>query len=155
MKENPYPFKGIIPGIMLLLYFLLLFFLASTCRAEEMIVGYSPYCKHYYGEAEDLNEEIHLLSVSYDKFFAATFINSYNDRTVAAGYNFKTDKYDFSKLFIRGNLYLGAMYGYGDKYPNVVGISPIAAPTFEVGYKEFSIHVLVFPVVAAMLAITF
>lgn len=144
--------QKIIPTILTILLIL-----CSSCFAGEVSIGYAPFCKHLVNDSPNYNENINLMVVSYDEWYLTTFNNSNYDRTISAGYNFRTSKYHVLKnnLFFRGNLFVGLMYGYGDDLPNLYGISPAAAPTVEIGYKKFSVHTMIVPVTSVMLSWTF
>jgi hypothetical protein len=98
--------------------------------------------------SDDTNERTRMLGLSYSNWFILGFKNSYHDQTFFGGKRLQTKKIHNSrntKFFLRGNLYAGLMYGYGDRFINFSGITPAPVPTVEFGYKNTSIEVLYFP----------
>lgn len=125
---------------------------------HEVSIGYAPFCAHTISDKPDYNEHNnHLFVVSVNQFFFMTFRNSDYDRSFAAGYTFRTEKWEPFKneLFLRGNLPVGLVYGYDNRKVEVFGISIMALPTFEVGWKNFSVQTAVVPVFSMMLVWTF
>ena len=129
----------------------------------EISVAVGLFTKHFQ-PGENTNENNRMLAFSYDDWCVAWFNNSYDRESVFAGRIFRTDKLiskKDDKLFLRANLYLGLVYGYGDKLPNVGGISPYMLPTGEVGYGMFSFELGVIPapghagLVTGMFKVTF
>jgi hypothetical protein len=113
---------------------------------KEMSVAVGLYTWHF--DSENANNFNRLLAFSYDNWCIGWFNNSHYNETIFGGYAFRTDKYKFSeneKWFVRGNAYLGIVYGYGDDLPNVGGISPFALPTGEIGYGRYSLEIGVIP----------
>jgi hypothetical protein len=94
------------------------------------------------------NESTKMLGVSYSDWHALRFSNSYHERSVFGGRRFHTKKIGHPRnknLFIQGNLYVGLLHGYGDRFPNIAGLTPAAMPTVGFGYKNTTLEVLYFP----------
>lgn len=140
---------------------LLICILCSPCMAaEEYAVGYSFFTRHLNHES-DLNENNHGLMLAADNVFISTFNNSHENRSWFLGYVFRTKKYDpFDTWFwLRGNIYVGPLYGYEEDMPSMSGWTIGAAPTFEMGYKKIALETMVTPaddgVVACMIKLLF
>lgn len=134
---------------------------ATAARADETEYSLftTVYVKHF--SDGDYNESNQLIGVSYNNWFGCTFENSNYNRSWFLGYSFRTKKYAIaeSDFFLRGNLHTGALYGYDDDMPNIGGWTVAAAPTGEIGYKNFSIELLAAPfdggVIISMLRFSF
>ncbi len=140
---------------------LLLCMYVTSVHAKNISIGASVYTKHLNGE-NDLNESNDAIIIKYDNFFGTTFVNSKYNRSWFLGYNFPTKKYslkltfnhgifkltpvDDNYIFIRGNLYIGLLYGYGCDMTNIDGWSIGAAPTIEFGYKKLSLETMIMPI---------
>lgn len=126
---------------------------AGTCEElsffdkHEVSIGYSFYTKHLNNE-EDLNEINHVMALSVDQWSFMTFKNSHYIRSWFLGYDFRTRKYDpFNTMFYaRANLYLGALFGYGEYMPDIYGWTIGAVPTIELGYKNIALETMICPV---------
>lgn len=125
---------------------LMIILLVTTAYADEpeIWIGYAPICKHFNGDPE-LNEQNHAVFLSYDKWIAGTFNNSGNIQSYFLGRTFQTDKWEYNHYFSRLNIHIGALYGYEEDMPNIGGWTLGAAPTFEVGYKQYSLETMVNP----------
>lgn len=114
---------------------------------KEITVAVGLYTWHF--ESEKANNFNRLLAFSYDNWCIGWFNNSHYDETIFAGYAFRTDKHSISKddkWFVRGGLYAGIVYGYGDDLPtNVGGFSPYALPVAEIGYNKVSLELGIIP----------
>jgi hypothetical protein len=98
--------------------------------------------------SSDTNEHSGMLGLSYSDWFILGFSNSYHDRSIFGGRRFQTKKIHHSRnsnFFVQGNLYAGLLHGYGDRFPNLAGITPAVVPTVGFGYKKASIEVLYIP----------
>lgn len=120
----------------------------SKEEKKEVTVAVGLYSWHF--KSNSANNFNRLLAFSYDGWCIGWFNNSHYDETVFAGYAFRTDKHSISKKsddwFVRGGLYFGIVYGYGDDLPtNVGGFSPYALPVAEVGYKKVSFELGIIP----------
>ena len=124
---------------------LLVLLVSSACYANEFSIGYAPICRHL--NEDNPNESNNGVFLSYNKWMGGTFVNSYGDRSYFVGRSFRIKDWKSinDDIFIRGNLHLGVLNGYGDEYPNLGGWTIGIAPTVEVGYKIFSIETMVTP----------
>jgi len=116
-------------------------------QAQQWAITLGLFTRHV-NPSSDTNEHTGMLGLSYRDWFILGFSNSYHDRSIAGGRRFQTKKIHNSRnsnFFVQGNLYAGLVYGYGDRFPNLAGITPAVAPTVEFGYKNTSIEVLYFP----------
>jgi len=126
--------------------------IVPECYAEkffdkhEVIISYGPGCKHFNGD-NDLNEKNHIMGLSVDKWFGLTFVNSNDVRSWYVGRTFRTDKWKplNENWFGRLNLHLGLLYGYEKYAPDIAGWTIAPIPTFEIGYKRFSMGTMVVP----------
>ena len=94
------------------------------------------------------NESTKMLGISYSDWYVLTFSNSYDERSVFGGRRFHTKKISHpsnTTFFIQGNLYVGLIHGYGDRFPNIAGLTPAGMPTVGFGYKNTTLEVLYFP----------
>lgn len=94
------------------------------------------------------NESTKMLGLSYSDWYVLRFSNSYHERSVIGGKRFHTKKISHPRnknFFIQGNLYAGLIHGYGDRFPNIAGLTPAAMPTVGFGYKNTTLEVMYFP----------
>mgnify|MGYP001820429345 FL=1 len=116
-------------------------------QAQPWAITVGLFTRHV-NPSSDTNEHTGMLGLSYSDWVILGFSNSYHDNSLFGGRRFQSKKIHDSRnsdIFVRGNLYAGLVYGYGDRFPNLAGITPAAAPTVEFGYKNTSIEVLYFP----------
>ena len=117
-------------------------------KEKEMSIAFAPFTYHW--DSRNSNSFNRLLAFSYDDWCVGWFNNSHYNETVFAGYAFRTKRYEIDKTgewFVRGNVYLGIVYGYGDDLPtNVGGFSPYGLPTAEIGRGKFSFELGTIPV---------
>jgi len=108
-------------------------------------LSFGLWTEHWSGDhCEGTNN--HLLAFEYDGWTTAWFKNSYGKETLFAGYGWHTKKLGQENLWIRGNLYIGALWGYGTNHPiHIGGLSPGAYPTASIGRKQYSLEVGVMP----------
>ena len=107
---------------------------------------YGPVCYHIDRGAEH-NEVNHIVGLKIDKAVAVTFENSQSKRSWFIGYNFESRKYILSSdLYAKAHLYLGGLYGYDEDMPDLQGWTVGAAPTLEVGWRQYSIEAMFMPV---------
>ena len=98
--------------------------------------------------SKNTNDDTKLLGLSYSDWVVQTFSNSHHKRSFFGGKRFHTKKLGHPRnqnFFIQGNLYTGLLHGYGDRFPNIGGITPVALPTVGFGYKKTAIEVLYVP----------
>lgn len=123
---------------------LLLLCLIPMARADDAVF-FGVYTKHLDNRS-DVNEDNQIIGIKYRNFFATTFENSDYNRSWFLGYYFETKRKKFKNdIYVKGNLYLGASYGYDDVDFDVGGWYPAAVPTFEIGYKRVSLELLAWP----------
>ncbi len=118
-------------------------FPAEEKKEKSLTVGI--YTKHYSGDhTEGTNN--HLIAFEYDHLALAWFKNSYGNETAFVGYGWHSEKIEHKNFWIRGNVYAGALLGYGDKHPIHFGmVSPGVYPTGSLGYDIYSVEVSVMP----------
>jgi len=138
----------------------LLFIYVTSVNAADISIGTSFYTHHF--DAEDgLNESNDVIAIKYDNIVGCTFVNSEYNRSWFFGYMFSTEKYpigltfdhgifevtsvDDNCVFVRGNVYVGPLYGYDHDIPNIDGWSLGIAPTIEIGYKQLSLETMFAP----------
>ena len=98
--------------------------------------------------SDNTNDATKMLGLSYSDWGVITFSNSYHDRSFFGGKRFHTKKIGHPRngnFFIQGNLYAGLLQGYGDRFPNIEGITPAVMPTGGFGYKDATIEVMYIP----------
>ena len=105
------------------------------------------YTRHV-DPSDNTNESSQLLGLGYRDYTVAGFVNSYDDRSYFAGKRFHTR--EFSRggdgdWFVQGNLYVGLLYGYDDRVPNLEGFAPGLLPTVGVGYRNGAVELLYVP----------
>lgn len=155
--QNPAAFSMFVNMCLSLVLSVLVLLVPLKGMAEETVGKESPtqhwaitlglFTRHV-NPSDDTNEHTGMLGLSYSNWFLLGFSNSYHDQSFFGGRRFQTKKINHSSnsnFFVRGNLYTGIMYGYGDRFPNLAGITPALMPTVEFGYKNTSIEVLYFP----------
>ena len=159
--------------ILILVTILALLSVCDTVRADdnflnkhEVSIGWSFYTVHWSDDSqqdngEEYNNNNNILVLSIDQWFVSTFVNSYDNRSYALGYTFRTPKWQpfNNELYGRANLQAGVVYGYEDDLTTFGGWLPGILPSIEVGYKWFSIDTLVIPsesgVISCILKFTF
>ena len=111
----------------------------------ERALTYGIWTQHWSGDhTEGLDN--HLVAFEYDGYTGAFFRNSYGNETGFVGYGWHTKKLREENMWLRGNVYAGALIGYGTKHPIHFGVlSPGVYPTVSVGYKEYSLETGVMP----------
>ena len=51
----------------------------------------------------------------------------------------------YTDFYIQGNLYAGLLHGYGDRFPNIAGVTLAGLPTAGLGYKKTVLEMLYMP----------
>ena len=157
-----------------LILYLALFFVCAKAKADdsfldrhEVSISWSFYTAHWSADlkqdnAEKFNNNNNIFVLSIDQWFVSTFVTSFDNRAYALGYTFRTPKWQpFNyELYGRANLQAGVAYGYeGHNMTTFGGCLPGILPSFEVGYKWFSIEILVNPLksgfISSILKFTF
>jgi len=98
--------------------------------------------------SDDTNDSSRMLGMSYSNWVMARFTNSYDDASVFWGRRFQTKELRhprYPNFFIQGNLYAGLLHGYGDRFPNIAGVTLGGFPTAGLGYKKTVIETLYVP----------
>ena len=93
------------------------------------------------------NEENHLFGFRYRGFTGGTFMNSHDDRSwfVGVAREIYSRQLTSSWRFDMGYM-LGPLYGYGDRLPNVGGVSLFGAGTFGFSWRRFGLDFSIIPV---------
>jgi len=102
----------------------------------------------HVGPSDDTNESSRMLGLSYSNWVMTRFTNSYDEASVFWGRRFQTKELrhpHYTDFFIQGNLYAGLLHGYGDRFPNIAGVTLAALPTAGLGYKKTIIEMLYIP----------
>ena len=98
--------------------------------------------------SENTNDSNRMLGLSYSNWTMARFTNSYNEASVFCGKRFQTKELRdprYTDFFIQGNLYAGLLHGYGDRFPNIAGVTLAGLPTAGIGYKKTVLEMLYMP----------
>ena len=98
--------------------------------------------------SDDTNESSRMLGLSYSNWFTTRFTNSYDEASVFCGRRFQTKELHHPRhpdFFIQGNLYAGLLHGYGDRFPNIAGLTLAGLPTAGFGYKKSVLEILYIP----------
>ncbi len=102
----------------------------------------------HVGPSDDTNESSRMLGLSYSNWVMTRFTNSYDEASVFWGRRFQTKELrhpHYTDFFIQGNLYAGLVHGYGDRFPNIAGVTLAALPTAGLGYKKTILEMLYIP----------
>jgi len=101
---------------------------------------------HTSNHKSELCGENNLFGIDYNGYSIGTFKNSYRHQSVFAGLGRTVYTLHVAKgLNVDFKYRIGAMYGYRDKYPNVLGISPLAYPIIGVNYKKIGTDITIIP----------
>jgi len=98
--------------------------------------------------SSNTNETTKMLGLTYSNWVVQRFSNSYSESSIFGGRRFHTKKVGHPRnnnFFIQGNLYAGLLHGYGDRLPNIAGLTPAMMPTVGFGYKNTTLELLYFP----------
>ena len=127
--------------------------LADTSFNEKHNIYLSivPHCYHIDrpSDGDTINESPKGIMISVNNWELLTYENSYYDQTIFMGKAFETKKYKpiENEMFIRYRIHLGLLYGYGDHFRNVCGLTPAIAPTIEIGYRNISSELMMIPAI--------
>lgn len=138
----------------------------SFLDRHEVSIGWSFYTLHWRDDSrqangDEYNNNNNIFVLSIDQWFVSTLENSYDNRSYALGYTFRTPKWHpfNNQLYGRANLKAGVVYGYEGNLTTFGGWLPGILPSIEVGYKWFSIDTLIIPsesgVISCILKFTF
>ncbi|MDX1919496.1 MAG: hypothetical protein SFU25_02040 [Candidatus Caenarcaniphilales bacterium] len=106
--------------------------------------GEGEFSKHFYGtkDARNHNEVNNLVGIQYASICAATFTNSHDRQTFVLGVNRNLidKKIGQTDLHFQSGYRAGIIYGYGDQFPNLGGVSPVLFLTAGLKYKIFGVE---------------
>lgn len=108
-----------------------------------------------YHTCEDgaLNGTNNLVGIEYKGYTAGTFKNSFRNQSAFAGVAREIYSKSLSKdTTINFQYKLGGVYGYGNKYPNIAGVSPLLFPVIGVDYKKAGFDITVIPSLTPIIA---
>lgn len=109
-------------------------------------VSIGMYSYHTSSKRKTMNQKNNLVGVEYKGIAAGTFNNSYRKQSYFIGVARKIYTKQFTKDISMDLKYrLGLVYGYGDKYPNLAGISPLILPMVGTNYKRYGLDLIVIP----------
>jgi hypothetical protein len=74
---------------------------------------------------KDNREEHHLAGLSYNGYYAGTFLNSHNDRVWAAGIQRTVARQQYGELSLEAGYRLGLMHGYDERLSSLAGRIPL------------------------------
>jgi len=101
---------------------------------------------HTSNHKDELCGENNLLGIDYKGYSIGTFKNSYRNQSVFAGLSRTVYTLRIAKsLNVDFKYRVGAIYGYKDKYPNVLGVSPLAYPLIGFNYKRIGTDLTIIP----------
>ena len=145
----------------LYIFIVIFIFNINTSNADdtnEIGIGYSFFTYHIH-QKDHHNEKNHGVILSINNIFISTFNNSHYNRSWFGGYSFQTKKKEINKIWLRGKLHIGPLYGYEDDMPNFEGWTIGAAPAIEFGIKKVALETIICPaqggVIASMIKIYF
>ncbi len=92
------------------------------------------------------NEDNHMFGIQYKGYTAGTFINSYHKRTYFAGVSRELWQKRINDNFdINFHYRAGLLHGYGDNYPDFLGLTPVILPIIGFDYKGKAIDLTIIP----------
>jgi len=101
---------------------------------------------HTSNHKDEMCGENNLLGIDYNGYTIGTFKNSYRNQTVFIGLGRTVYTLHVAKgLNVDFKYRIGAIHGYKDKYPNIVGVSPLAYPLLGVNYKKIGTDITIIP----------
>lgn len=113
--------------------------------SDNAVLG-GMWSMHTSNHKDELCGENHLLGVEYNGYTVGTFKNSYRNQSVFAGLSRTVYTVKIAKGVNMDIKYkIGAIYGYGDKYPNALGVSPLAYPLIGINYKKVGTDITIIP----------
>ena len=106
------------------------------------------YVRHTYGDP-DLNEKNDIFGLAYNRWMFTSFNNSFRRSSYFGGYDLlaKTFCGRPKEFNLKGHIYIGLLYGYGNSsILSHSGYRIVAAPTIEIGiYKGIAIEGIYVP----------
>jgi hypothetical protein len=112
---------------------------------DSLILGMQ---SHHFGvtNRHDFNEKNNMYGVEYKGYTASTFKNSFNEQSYFAGITRKVWEKKFNKYVGVDLQYkAGALYGYGSRYPNLGGVTPVVLPYIGFNFMKVGFDLLVIP----------
>lgn len=110
---------------------------------DSLILGMQSMHTH---NQSHYNEENNMFGFEYKGYALTTFQNSFSERTYFAGVARKMWKKQICKNFDIDLQYkAGLMHGYGDKYPNIGGVTPLVLPMIGFNFMKVGIDLTVIP----------
>ncbi|MDD3012414.1 MAG: hypothetical protein PHC34_01770 [Candidatus Gastranaerophilales bacterium] len=101
---------------------------------------------HTSNHKDEMCGENNLIGLDYNGFTIGTFKNSYRNQSTFVGLGRTVYTLHVAKeLNVDFKYRIGAIYGYKDKYPNVVGVSPLAYPLIGINYKKIGTDITIIP----------
>ncbi len=91
------------------------------------------------------NETHNLFGIDYKGYSAGTFKNSHSERTFYAGISRKLCDYRYKEYEIDIKYKLIVMHGYGDRYPNLLGMTPVIIPMLGITKGVTGVDFIVLP----------
>ncbi len=101
---------------------------------------------HHTSKNDEHNETHNLIGLDYKGYSIGTFKNSFSDQTFYAGISRKlyekklTEKFKFDIKYK-----LIGLHGYGDRYPNIGGITPVIMPVIGFTRNNTGIDFIIIP----------
>ena len=104
----------------------------------------------YHFDAADRkisNQTQNLLGVQFKGINLSTYNNSNYDQSYFLGVarNVYTKNLGLKDLELEAGYRAGAIYGYGDQFPNVFGVSPLVIPVVGLSYKMAGVDFVFVP----------
>lgn len=102
----------------------------------------------FHTSSKKYNSTNDLLGIQYKGYILSTLVNSYDERTFFAGVGRKLIEKELksnSNCSLGIGYRAGLIHGYGDKYPNLIGFTPLVLPVFSLDYKRLGADLIVIP----------
>jgi hypothetical protein len=113
--------------------------------SDSAILG-GMWSMHTSTHKDEMCGENNLVGIDYNGYTVGTFKNSYRNQSVFAGLSRTVYTVKLTKgVNMEFKYKIGAIYGYKDKYPNALGISPLAYPLIGINYKKVGTDITIIP----------
>jgi len=112
---------------------------------DALILGMQSY---HFGvtNRHDFNEKNNMLGVQYKGYTASTFKNSFYEQSYFAGVARKVWEKKINKYVgVDVQYKAGALYGYGSRYPNLGGVTPVVIPAIGLNFMKVGFDLTVIP----------